>query len=131
MKIDQGVETLKGVGDARAKILNKAGIVTLRVLLFTFPKSWRSGKLALLDPELAGVYTGFELTVATTPSVSRYPGGRLAFKFTAEDENGTRVIVLYFHQPYLKGQILKGDRFCFFGALRERKGKLYLFSPER
>lgn len=131
MKLSDGIGTLKGVGDAREKILKKAGIATVGDLLFNFPKSWRSGKLSLLDPELAGVYAGFCLTVATEPSVSLYPGRRRAFKFIAEDDAGKRVTVLYFHQPYLKGQILKGDCFCFFGALRERKGKLYLFSPER
>ncbi|MBP5288520.1 MAG: hypothetical protein J6Z79_01425, partial [Clostridia bacterium] len=131
MTLSDKIETLKGVGDARAAVLRKAGIFTIRDLLFTFPKSWRSGRMNKVDPELVGIDAGFELTVAGNPSVSLYPGRRRALKFTAEDEDGGKVTVLYFHQPYLKSQIHKGDRFCFFGALREKKNKLYLFSPER
>ncbi|MBQ3866070.1 MAG: ATP-dependent DNA helicase RecG, partial [Clostridia bacterium] len=128
---EDGIETLKGVGEARAAAFRKAGVKTVQDLIFRFPVAWRSGKISPLSPDLAGVYAGFELTVSTAPQVSFYPGGRRAFKFTAEDDAGTKVIVLYFHQPYLKNQIFKGDRFFFFGSLREKKGKLYLFSPER
>ena len=131
MNLSDGVSTLKGVGDARAASLKKAGITTLRDLLFFFPKSWRSGVLFPVSPDLCGRDALFLLTVATEPTVSLYPGGRRALKFTAEDDDGAKVTVLYFHQPYLKGQIRKGDRFYFYGALREKKGKLYLFSPER
>ncbi len=131
MKPNDGVEVLKGVGDARRDTLKKAGIATLSDLIFTLPRSWRSGTVFPLDPERVGIEACYELTVAAEPTVSFYPGGRRAFKFTAQDDAGTRVTVLYFHQPYLKGQIRKGDVFFFFGALREKKGKLYLFSPER
>ena len=125
------VTALSGVGKTRAKALKGRGIVSVRDLIALFPRDYKSMRLYPVSAELCGRWAGFEMTVDTTPTLALLPGRRRLLKFSASDEASTRVTVYYFNQPYLRNQIFKGDRFAFYGELREKNGVFSLFSPER
>lgn len=125
------VTSLHGVGQARAEALQEAKILTVQDILFTFPKSYRDNKIRLLSADLCDKSALFHLTVQNNPTVALLPGGRKIFRFTACDSEENKATVMYFNQPYLRGQIHKGDSFYFFGELKERNGAFFLFSPER
>ncbi len=125
------VSTLKGVGAKRVEILNRSGIETLEDLLFRFPLSYRSGKVFSLSEERIGVFSYFHLTAVSAPVVLNLKGRGKTLRFLAEDENGTRVHILYFNQPYLRSQIFSGQEAYYGGVLQEKSGIYYLFSPIR
>lgn len=125
------VGEIKGIGPKKEKALADGGIRTVRDLLWHFPKRYRSGKCYPVSSERCGSYAGFALTVISQPSVAFGQGGRRFLRFLAEDENHTRVTLLFFHQIYLKDQIHKGDLLYCYGVLQEKKNAFYLFSPER
>lgn len=129
--LSSSVACLSGVGAARREALEKNGIRTVEDLLSVFPKSYQSGRLYLLSEERCGHFGGYHLTVDTTPAVLTLARRRVCLRFTASDESGTRVQILYMNQPYLRNQIFKGDSYYFFGTLQEKNGVYYLFSPSR
>jgi len=129
--LDASVDCLKGVGKERKAALERAGIRTVQDLVFFFPRSYRSGDIFPVTADRCDRYGYFSLTVDTVPAVVNMGKGRRVFRYLASDENGNRVHVLYYHQPYLKGKIMKGDHAFYFGKLREKSGVFYLFSPER
>ncbi|MBR2615465.1 MAG: hypothetical protein IKC69_02170, partial [Clostridia bacterium] len=124
------VETLRGVGEKRAQALHRAGIRQVKDLLLTFPRSYKSGRIYPLSKERIGLYGGFLLKADSSPGVFSMRGKRV-LRYTATDENGTKVNILYVNQPYLRNQIFKGDEAHYFGILQEKAGQLFLFSPER
>lgn len=125
------VDSLKGVGTKRAEILRKSGIETLEDLIFRFPVSYRSGEVFPLSDERVGSFSFFHLSVESAPFVVNLKGRGKTLRYLAKDENGTRVHVLYFNQPYLKNQIFSGQEEYYGGVLQEKGGVYYLFAPLR
>lgn len=125
------VSLLSGVGEARKAALEKSGIRTIEDLIGVFPRNYQSGRIYPLSEERCDTYSGFHLTVDTTPAILTLARRRVCLRFTASDEAGTKVQILYFNQPYLRNQIFKGERYFFFGTLQEKNGIFYLFSPSR
>ncbi len=125
------VDVLSGVGTKRVEILKKSGIETLEDLLFRFPNSYRSGELFSLSEDRIGKFSYFSLAVESAPFVVNLKGRGKTLRYTASDEDGTRVHILYFNQPYLKNQIFLGQKEYYGGILQEKGGVYYLFSPAR
>lgn len=129
--LSSSVSVLSGVGEARKEALEKSGIRTIEDLISVFPRNYQSGKIYDLSEERCDLFSGFYLTVDSTPTVLTLAKRRVCLRFTASDENGCRVQILYFNQPYLRNQIFKGEKYYFFGTLQEKNGVFYLFSPTR
>jgi len=125
------VSALSGVGAARKEALEKGGIRTIEDLIHLFPRNYQSGKIYDLSEERCNLFSGFHLTVDSSPAVLTLARRRVCLSFKASDENGTCVQILYFNQPYLRNQIFKGEKYYFFGTLQEKNGVFYLFSPTR
>jgi ATP-dependent DNA helicase RecG len=131
LSLHDSVSLLKGVGEKRLQVLKKAGILTVEDLLAFFPREYRSGECFPLGEERVGKASYYRLTVRTSPVIYTVPGGRRALRYTAEDENGIKVQVLYFNQVYLRHQLSVGDCEYYYGTLQEKNGTYYLFSPQR
>ncbi len=129
--LSSSVSLLSGVGEARKSALEKNGIHTVEDLIGVFPRNYQSGKIYPVSDERCNLFSGFHLTVDSTPAVLTLAKRRVCLRFTAYDENGTKVQILYFNQPYLRNQIFKGEEYYFFGSLQEKNGIYYLFSPTR
>ena len=128
--LSDSVSVLKGVGPAREKALAKEKIHTLSDLIFLFPKDYRVLRVLPISEENCGVFGVFLLSVDSAPGLYS-SAGRKIVRFSASDEDGGKVIILYPHQPYLIRQIQRGDKAYFAGTLTQKNGRLYLFSPKR
>ncbi len=131
IRLSSPVSELSGVGAARKAALEKSGIRTIEDLIRIFPRNYQSGKIYPVSEERCDIFSGFHLTVDSAPAVLTLARRRVCLRFTASDENGTKVQILYFNQPYLRNQIFKGEDYYFFGSLQEKNGVFYLFSPTR
>ncbi len=125
------IETLKGVGEKRAKELHRAGVETVGDLILRYPVRYRSGKIFPVSDDRVALYSGFCLTADTAPAVFTMAGGRRVLRYTASDENGIKVHILYVNQPYLKNKIAKSDTSYYFGVLQKKGSSYFLFSPEK
>jgi len=123
------VRVLHGVGETRAKTLEKAGIVTVLDVVRHFPRAYQDrGDVRRLADGRDGEKHSFLLTVATVPSSARLRGRMTLTKFRVFDDSGSAEAV-FFNQPYLREVFHVGDVFRFYGSLSFSKNKCQLSSP--
>ena len=123
------VRVLHGVGDTRAKTLEKAGIVTVEDVVRRFPRAYQDrGDVRRLVDGKDGQKHSFLLTVATAPSNARLRGRLTVTKFRVFDGSGSAEAV-FFNQPYLREVFHVGDAFRFYGSLSFVKNRCQISSP--
>ena len=109
------VRYIKGVGEARAKAMEKLGIRTLGDLLEYYPRRWedRSRLFAIRElPE--GEYACCKAMIAQTPQGSRIPDGRTLVRVRAVDDGGV-LDVTFFNQGYRESSLHTGETYIFYG----------------
>ena len=111
------IRYIKGIGETRAKALQKLGIATLEDLLSYFPRRWEDRTLTRPIRELAlGEYACVRAMLAGDPTASRIAGGRTLVKVRAVDDSGT-LDVAFFNQDYRKTSLHKGETYIFYGRV--------------
>ena len=109
------VRYIKGIGEARAKSLNKLGVTDLRSLISYFPRAYEDRraykKIADLIP---GENACVCATVAAEPRASHIRKGLDLVKLRVVDETAALELT-YFNQAYLKNTFHTGDTYIFYG----------------
>lgn len=122
--LKNNVKYVKGVGEARAKTLNKLGIYSLEDLITYYPRSYedRSNIKKIKD-----IADGEKITIevrAITPVTVRMLGRYKSIeKATFSDETGD-IVVTWFNQSYISKQIKRGEIYRLFGKVTA-KGLFY------
>ena len=109
------VRYIKGVGEQKAKALEKLGIRTLQDLISYFPRAYddRRGIVKIKDLQ-DGESACVEAMVAATPTLSRIRKGLELVKLRAVDESGT-LDITFFNQAYRKTRLIPGETYTFYG----------------
>ena len=127
--MDLPLTALKGVGPARVKALNAAGITSVRGLIHHLPKEYRD--LSDIRP-LATLSSGDEaaVRVRVAGGVQMRPAGKklLVIKARVQDESESMSVVWY-NQPWLKDQMTRGRELMLYGRCEVRSGTIQLSSP--
>ena len=90
--LNTDIRYIKGIGETRAKALQKLGITTLGDLLSYFPRRWEDRTLERPIRELpVGEYACVRAMLAGDPTASRIAGGRTLVKVRAVDDTGALV----------------------------------------
>ncbi|MCD7861823.1 MAG: ATP-dependent DNA helicase RecG, partial [Oscillospiraceae bacterium] len=115
--LEQEVRYLKGVGEARAKALNRLGIYSVRDLLNHFPRAYedRTRFFTILDAPMEEAVC-IRAYVTAPPVLTVVRGGKRLVKLRAADESGS-VDIAYFNMPYIREQLHAGERYLFYGKL--------------
>jgi len=123
------VRYIKGIGEQRAKALNKLGISTLRDLISWFPRKYddrrETRRIADLIP---GETACVSAMIATPPTVSHIRRGMDLVKVRAVDETGT-LDVTFFNQTWLKNQLVQGETYIFYGKAEGHLLRKTMASP--
>ena len=111
------IRYLKGVGETRAKALNKLGIVTLGDLAGYFPRAYedRTQFFTIQGAPLEESVC-IRALVANPPTLSRVRRGMQLVKFRAVDDSGS-VEITYFNQTWVRDQIKAGESYIFYGKM--------------
>lgn len=133
--LTDSVQSLPGIGPARAKRLEKLGILTARDLLLWYPRNYEDRRECCsirLAPEDRPVCV--KAMVATPPRLSRIRKGLELVKVNVVDDESAMELT-FFNQSYLLTALCLGDVYVFFGRM-ERKGSRFAmtnpaFEPER
>ena len=129
MDLNKNVQYIKGVGEARAKLLNRLGIFTLQDLITYYPREHedRSNptKIAELVDGQEALVEGF---AATRVSEIRIRRNMTLLKLNVRDETGMMQIT-WFNQPYIKQIIKPGTEYRFFGKVSKKGSKIEMNSP--
>ena len=128
-KLDDDIRYLKGIGEQRAKALEKLGISTLEELVRYFPRSYEDRSkyvpiAALTDGETACV----RAMIVAEPTLSRVRRGMELVKLKAVDEGGT-LDITYFNQSYIKNQLKPGECYIFYGRAAVEGARRSMANP--
>ncbi|MBR2877094.1 MAG: ATP-dependent DNA helicase RecG [Clostridia bacterium] len=117
VEFDTRIQFLKGVGETRAKQLNKLGIYSIGALLRYYPKRYEDWNTVteIRDVKLNET-TCIKATVAERVSEVRVKSGKLLTKTTISDMSGFMPIV-FFNNRYVKNTLKENEEYLFFGKV--------------
>ena len=127
--LNTDVRYINGIGEQRAKALNKLGIYTLRDLISWFPRRYddrtQAKKIADLVPGEAACVAGM---IASPPTVSHVRKGMDLVKVRAVDDTGV-LDVTFFNQTWLKNNLRQGETYTFYGKAEGNLLRKTMASP--
>lgn len=127
MNLADPIEEVKGIGPKTAQILNKAGILTVRDLLYHLPRNYDSFQQAQSIKELKpGQVTVKARVDAITSSYKRR--GLSLTEATLRDRTGA-LRAIWFNQPYRAKQLKTNVEYYFSGKLEFSYGRYQLMNP--
>lgn len=126
--MDISLSGIKGIGPARLKAFEAAGIRTVRELVMFLPREYRdlthTVPLAALKPgDTAAV------RVRVAGEVSERRARRLLITKVYVTDDTDTVQVVWYNQPWLKKQMEPGRELLLYGKAEHRQGYLSLVSP--
>ena len=129
MQLYDDVRYLKGIGEARAKLLEKLDIRTVYDLISYFPRGYEDRSVIRDLREITDGETGcVRAVVVSTPLLSRIRKGLNLTRFRIADDSGSAEVT-FFNQPYVKNNLKVGSRYSFYGRFQRFGNKLSLQNP--
>ncbi len=123
------IRYIKGIGETRAKALDKLGIATLKDLISYFPRGYEDRTLTRPIKDLIlGENACVRAMVAADPTAHRISGGRTLVKCRAVDEGGSLDLV-FFNQEYRKSSLHKGETYIFYGKVEGNLLRRQMINP--
>lgn len=120
-KLDKPLQYLKGVGESRAALFKKLGIITVGDVITHYPREYEDrSKLKKLIELQDGDQCSFMGTIASKPVLSRPRKGLSVLRASIRDDTGI-INATWFNQPYLKDIFRPGDKYLFYGKITRRR----------
>lgn len=127
--LDTDIRFIKGVGEQRAKKMEKLGIQTLYDLVCFFPRAYDDRTIikpiSLLVP---GETVCVRAMAAAAPRLSHIRKGLDLVKVRVVDEGGT-LDITFFNQSFIKDQIKPGESYVFYGKVGGTPRHLEMLNP--
>ena len=129
LDLSKNVKYIKGVGSARAELLNSLGIFTLNDLITYFPRTYEDrGKPKHIAELEDGDEALIEAICVSKMIEKRVRKNKVIYTLTVRDETGMCQITC-FKQRYLKNRFKLGETYKFFGKVKKRIGFIEMNSP--
>lgn len=129
MELSDRICHLKGIGEVRAKLFAKLGILTIQDLLTYYPRAYedRTRRRAIAELEV-GVPACFEAMLISPVKTSRLHNGQRLTRFTVADDTA-KLTITFFNQDYQKQQLHYGQTYLFYGTLQGDYSKHGMTNP--
>ncbi|MCI9120766.1 MAG: ATP-dependent DNA helicase RecG [Oscillibacter sp.] len=123
------VRFIKGIGEQRAKSLEKLGICTLRDLLAWFPRRYEDRtELRRIDRLVPGETACCAAMVKAPPTLDHIRRGMDLVRLTAVDASG-QLGVTFFNQSWLKNSLRPGETYLFYGRVEGTPSRPRMTAP--
>lgn len=126
--MDRSLEGIRGIGSARLRALNEAGLYTVRDLARFLPKDYRDltapVPLCELRPGEAAA-----VRVRVAGEVRQHWAKKLLITKVFVTDGEDVVPVVWYNQPWLKDQLAPGRELLLYGKADRPRGALQLVSP--
>lgn len=117
MALSHSVTTLNGVGQAKAALLEKLGILTLEDLISYFPRQYEDRtKFSSIGELIPGTPCCFTAMVVSVPRTSYIRKGLNSTRCTVADSSA-KLRITWFNQPWMSKNLKVGETYCFYGVL--------------
>lgn len=129
-ELTKDVRFLKGVGEQRAKSLNKLGIHTLDDLISYFPRTYEDRSVCVpIAAAMPEQTVCVRAIAANSPALHRVRRGMELVKFRIVDDSGA-IDVTYFNQNYVRDRIRPGETYIFYGKIGGTLLRKTMVNPE-
>jgi ATP-dependent DNA helicase RecG len=123
------VRSINGVGEARARLLNKLNLYTVGDVINHFPREYEDRnsfkKIAQL---MDGQSCSFEGIIASKVIESRLRAGLTIYKVLIKDDTGS-ITAIWFNQRYIKNVFKIGEEYVFYGRINRKSTNLSIQNP--
>jgi ATP-dependent DNA helicase RecG len=127
---DIPIQFIKGVGPAKAKLLENLGIFTVEDLLYFFPRRYEDrSKLIPISQIKIGEWQTVSGEVIARGGRQSWFTKKHIFETAVGDDSG-RIYCVWFNQPYLDKYLTAGKRVVVYGKVEMYKNKIQMISPE-
>ncbi len=124
------IQYIKGVGPAKAKLLNNLGIFTVEDMLYFFPRRYEDrSRLIPISQIKIGEWQTVAGTVLARGGKKSWFTKKHIFETAIGDETG-RIFCVWFNQPYLDKYLEPGKRVVLYGKADLYKNRIQMISPE-
>ncbi|MDR2647913.1 MAG: ATP-dependent DNA helicase RecG [Oscillospiraceae bacterium] len=131
MNLGDNICFLKGVGDKRAKQLQRLEITTPLTLLQHYPRAYQDWQT---HTTIAGAPIDTPCCVCATidyaPVENCFRQGQSLFKTQATDSNGDKLGITIFNSAYAAKQLIEGQTYLFYGKISENFLMREMNSPQ-
>lgn len=118
MELNSDIKYIKGVGEARAKSLEKLGIKTLGDMLTFYPRKYEDwSKTALIKECVPGEVSCVRARVVTVPEMRPAKNGCLVKTLISDSES--LMTLTFFNNRYVVNQLHEGEEYLFYGKITE------------
>ena len=129
LRLADRLDTLPGIGPARARGLEKLGLVTVEDLLRCYPRSYEDRrKFSTVAAAPVDVPVCLELLVAEPPRLSRIRKGLELVKARLVDDTGS-LTATFFNQTYMKDALRPGETYIVYGRVEGPPGRRQMTNP--
>ena len=123
------IRFIRGVGEARAQLFEKLGLVTISDLVTFYPRQYEDRNNIKKIGELTdGETCGIDAVVVIPVHDSRLRRNLTISKAKVADGTGA-VLITWFNQSYIKNNLKQNERYVFFGKVSVRFGIAEMQNP--
>ncbi len=128
--LHKDVKSIKGIGEAKAKLMAKLGIYLLEDLLYFYPRGYKDKSIITDIDKLQNeeTYT-IRAIVEGRLKESRSRNGMLFTKCRVKDSTGCASLV-WFNNRYIKNSLVSDLEYFFHGKVKRVGKEIVLESPE-
>lgn len=129
LELSSIIDSVKGVGPARAALLHKLGIKTVHDALFYFPRDY-------IDMTPLNFSQGSEEKAYAFPcvvsgsAIEKIAKSGIRIVLVPVFDGKNRGHAVFFNQPYIKHNFRKGEKVIFIGKVRKNYGEYEIVNPE-
>lgn len=128
-KINADIKLIKGVGESRAKLLNKLGIYTVWDMLWFFPRKLEDRtELKKIFEATDGETVCIKATVFSSVQIRPIRKGMKLYSLILRDDSGIMSAV-WFNNKYVVDAFKLGETYTFYGKVEDKYGKKQLNNP--
>ena len=129
LRLADRLDTLPGIGPARARGLEKLGLVTVEDLLRCYPRSYENRrKFSTVAAAPVDIPVCLELLVAEPPRLSCIRKGLELVKARLVDDTGS-LTATFFNQTYMKDALRPGETYIVYGKVEGPPGRRQMTNP--
>lgn len=123
------IQYLKGIGESRAKLFHRLGLLNIEDVLTHFPREYEDrGNLKKISELEDNETCAFEGIVMSKVAVSYPRKGLAIYKIYIKDETGT-IIAAWFNQNFIKNVFEVGESYVFYGRVSKKYKTFEVQSP--
>lgn len=117
MNTNDSITYLKGVGEKRAKLFEKLGILTVGDLLLHYPRDYidftSPVPISELEIDEAAVFCGF-----VSKKLKPYIGPRYSIFKVIVSDNTNDILITFFNSQYTFEKLEQGEEYIFYGKIK-------------